>query len=273
MEKVKKLRAATGAGMLDCQKALRESGDDIDAAIEFLRKKGLAKAAKKSDRTASEGLISVSLTSEGNKYGLVELNCETDFVARNPDFHSAAKELAEHARDTSFSSLEDFLAKSFHKSSVEDHLKLLISKFGENTVIGKAVSEETKGFFESYIHSNGKLAVIVEAEGEYNSENRGKARDVAMHIAAMSPQFLDESSVDSLALEKEKEIYRAELAGSGKPEQVIDRIVEGKIGKYYQEVCLVKQKFVKDPNLTVADYVGNLKLLSFKRVVLGENWE
>ena len=272
MEKVKKLRSLTGAGLLDCQKALREVDGDVDAAIDLLRKKGIMKAAKKSDRIASEGAIAVSLSDDGKRYGVVELNCETDFVARNEKFRSAANELAEHARDNDFNSLDNFLSSSFHGTTIEEHIKILISTFGENTVVRRANSRSTDGHFESYIHSDSKIAVLIEFEGDYSNENRAVARDVAMHAAAMSPLFLDEGSVDASSLEKEREIYRAELSSSGKPSEVIERIIEGKIGKYYQDVCLLKQKFVKDSNITVADYVkGKIKLISFERMVLGEN--
>jgi len=151
MEKVKKLRSLTGAGMLDCQKALREVDGDVDAAIDLLRKKGIMKAAKKSDRIASEGAIAVSLSDDGKRYGVVELNCETDFVARNEKFRSAANELAEHARDNDFNSLDNFLSSSFHGTTIEEHIKILISTFGENTVVRRANSRSTDGNFKGTI--------------------------------------------------------------------------------------------------------------------------
>lgn len=263
MKEIKSLRAITGAGILDCKSALVESNGDIDKAIEILRKRGLSKAAKKSSRRASEGYISLAFAD--GRYGMVELNCETDFVARNQDFKDATQKLAQHLMSSNLKSVEELLSSDLDDLKVEEHLKHLISKFGENIVIGSAFSSLTDGLFEGYIHSNGKLAVVVEGEGD-----RVVAKDVAMHIAAMSPSFLDKSSVDSETLDKEREIYRAELESSGKPAAVIDRIVEGKINKYYEQACLLNQKFVKDSSLSVEEYIeGKFKIFSFRRYVLG----
>lgn len=268
MSQIKKLRAMTNAGILDCKKALDESNNDIDVAVDILRKKGLSKATKKGNREASDGVVSLSFDISMKSYAMVELNCETDFVARNSAFKNAASVLSDHALSIGAKSSSDLLKSDMDGEDVEKHIQSLISTFGENTVVGRAISETTEGFFEGYIHSNDKLAVVVEAE---ELDNRDILRDIAMHIAAMSPLFLDKDAVDEETLKKEREIYREELLSSGKPEAVIDRIVEGKISKYYENSCLMKQKFVKDSSVTVEEYVkGKVKILSFKRYQLGE---
>ena len=269
MSNVRELREITGAGIVDCQKALKEAGS-VEAAIDILRKKGLAKAAKKGGRATAEGLIYSHVSEDRKKFSLIELKCETDFVARTDNFKSAVKVLATEAMNNNSKDREEFLGATIDGQTVEDYIKGLIAQFGENTVLGRVVSGETSGFHQSYIHSNNKLSVIIEADGEANEKNLAITKDIAMHAAAMSPLFLNKSEVDSSVLEKEKEIYRAELASSGKPEGVIERIVEGKISKFYESSCLLEQKFVKDPSLSVAEYAKDLKILSFIRLVLGE---
>lgn len=269
MEDVRELRSKTGAGIVDCQKALKEAGS-LELAIEVLRKKGLSKAAKKEGRVAAEGIVYSTISNDLKSFAILELKCETDFVARTDDFKGAIKLLAEKAIEYKSKDREEFLGKDIDGSTIENHVKELVAKFGENTLLGRVSTGNTNGFYESYSHSNDKLSVVVEIEGENNEQNRAKAKDVAMHIAAMSPAFLDETSVDKSVVDKEREIYRAELVSSGKPEGVIDRIVDGKIAKYYEASCLLNQKFVKDPSLTVAQYLKDIKVLSFLRFKLGE---
>lgn len=269
MEDVRELRSKTGAGIVDCQKALKEAGS-LELAIEILRKKGLSKAAKKEGRVAAEGLVHSIISDDFKSFAILELKCETDFVARTDDFKNSIKSLTEKALEYKSKDRDALLSSDINGVSIQDNIKGMVVRFGENTLLGRVSTGTTNGFYQNYSHSNDKLSVIVEIEGENNDQNRIKAKDVAMHIAAMSPAFLDETSVDSSVLEKEREIYRAELVSSGKPEGVIDRIVDGKISKYYEASCLLNQKFVKDSSITISEYMKDVKIVSFLRFKLGE---
>jgi elongation factor Ts len=270
MNDIKKLRSITGAGMLDCSNALKESNGDIDEAVSMLRKKGLAKAAKKMDRPTSEGVLSLALSKDLDKYSIISLSCETDFVAKNSAFIDSADRISAKGIKSSATNIEEFKNDSIDNTTVEDYVKSLINSFGENIVLGLFENISSTNHFEYYKHSNNKLAVVVEFEG--SMDKRDVVKNVAMHIAAMSPAFLDSNSVDSETLVREKEIYQAELKDSGKSQSVIDKIVEGKVNKYLEASCLLYQKFVKDNNLTVSEYVSSndVKIISFKRYILGE---
>ena len=265
MQNLKKLREITGAGLQDCQKALVEANNDIDKAMDLLRLKGLSKAAKKVDRVASEGVIATYILDD-KAFAMLELNCETDFVARNSEFNQAAEAIAKVAAQYQ---TKDLLSQKIGKDSVEEYMKGLIAKFGENIVLGKVVFGKTSGFYQSYVHYNLKIGVVLEVIGE-SSEAKDRAREVAMHAAAMAPMFLDEGSVSSSALGRERAIYLEELKSVNKPDVVKAKIVDGKIDKFYESACLVRQKLISNSEVTVKEYMKGLQLVSMYRFVLGE---
>ncbi len=238
LEIIKEVRIATGAGIVDVKKALEEAGGDKDKAIENLRKAGAKIAAKKSERSTKEGVI--SFVKEGNKISVVGLNCETDFVARNENFIEAvnnfAKELLEKGKN-------EF--KTFAEDKIKDEL---IVKIGENMQLADfdIFEGETIGI---YLHSNNKVASVVVLEGG----NEELAKDIAMHATAMSPKYLSPEDVTEDTINKEKEIYTEQLKKEGKPEDIIEKIMDGKVAKFYTEVCLLKQTFVKDDKKTIEE--------------------
>jgi len=278
---VKGLRERTGAGMMDCKKALAEAEGDIEKAIDLLREKGLAKAVKRAGRETSEGTVAMAL--EGNAGGLVELGCETDFVAKTDDFQALAKELAAAvASSQGLEGPEQLLELERGGEKLADRIAAAIGRLGENVVLKRqarlAVGEGRVG---GYIHAGGKLGVIVALEtGAKGPVVESLARDLAMHVAAADPQPLavDRDGVPKQAIEKEAELFRRQAAQEGKPEKVIDKIVEGRIRKYYSEVCLLEQAFVKDPDKTiqtlldeVSDQLGQpVTVAGFVRFRLGE---
>ena len=273
-ELVKKLRDKTGAGMMDCKKALDESNGDLEKAIEILRKKGAATAAKRADKTANEGII-VSKVSDDAKYGiLVEINCETDFVARGEDFVNFANSIAQIVFDKSPKSVEELLTLS-HPSgkTVADALSELVGKVGEKTEIRRIYTVKTDGaFLESYIHMGSKLGVLVEFGAEFTPANKTIARDIAMQVAAMNPIVVSRDKVSKELLDKEVEIYRQQAKNEGKPEQIAEKIATGRLEKYFQEVVLLEQSFIKDAGKAVKDLLSpNVTVKQFKRFQLGES--
>jgi elongation factor Ts len=253
LQTVKQLREQTGAGMMDCQKALAEAGGDLSQAVEILRKKGLEKAGKKAERSTKEGLI--ALAKEGNKVAVVGLACETDFVARNEDFIQAVKEMSQKLLTTD---LESF--KTWAEEKIKNEL---IVKIGENMRL--SASEVLIGeVIGTYLHSNKKVAAAVVLTG--GSEEL--AVDLAMQVTAMSPKYLKPEDIPAEELAKEKEIYREQMAAQGvdnKPEVVKEKIIEGKLGKYYAEVCLLKQQFIKDDKMTVEQLLDEAEVVKFSR--------
>ena len=273
---VKELRERTGAGMMDCKKALTEVEGDIEKAIDYLREKGIAKAAKKSGRTAAEGLIFDGVSADHKAAVLLEFNSETDFVAKNDEFKALGHKLVEVALQPSVNTLEELNAYVLENGkTVETTVTELIAKIGENMSIRrfeKVTSEE--GFVTTYNHLGGKLGVIVAMTGEATEANVVKAKDIAMHVAAMDPKYLDRSVVTTDDLEREREIARHQLEQEGKPAQIIEKILVGKMNKFYEENCLVDQIFVKAENKeTVAQYAGDMKVVSFTRYKVGEGIE
>ncbi len=231
LQQIKKLRNMTGAGMMNCQKALEETKGDIEQAIEILRKKGEKIALKKADRKASEGVI--ALSEKENKIALIILNCETDFVAKNKDFIATAQELADK--------LLELGAEKF-SAWAEDKIKdALIVKIGENIQLNKfeIISGDILGY---YLHANNKVASVV----SLNKGNQELAREIAMHVTAMNPIYLKPEDIPEDILAKEKEIYIEQLEAEGKPEEIIEKIIQGKLNKFYQENCLLKQEYIKD---------------------------
>ena len=270
---VKELRERTGAGMLDCKKALEEMGT-IDKAIDYLREKGIAKAAKKAGRTAAQGLIFTLEAADAKTAVVLEFNSETDFVAKNPEFVEFGNALVEKKKKKGLSTIEELKAASFQDTTVEGHLTNLIAKIGENMNLRRLEVVKTEGFVTTYNHLGGKLGVIVEMSGEATEANVTKAKDIAMHVAAMDPKYLESSQVSTDDLDKEREIARKQLLEEGKPEAIVEKILVGKMNKFYEDNCLVNQIFVKAvAKETVAQYAGDIKVLSFKRYKVGEGIE
>ena len=273
---VKELRERTGAGMMDCKKALQANDGDMDKAIDFLREKGIAKAVKKAGRIAAEGLIFDAVSADHKKAVLIEFNSETDFVAKNDEFKQFGQNLAELAIAKDIKTVEDLAAAEYKDGkTVAQAVTDLIAKIGENMNIRRIHETVSKdGFVATYSHLGGKLGVIVEMTGEATEENITKARDIAMHAAAMDPKYLNKDQVTAEDLEHEKEIARKQLEGEGKPAQIIEKILVGKMHKYYEENCLVDQIYVRAENKeTVAQFAKPLAVLSFARFKVGDGIE
>ncbi|MBO6243229.1 MAG: elongation factor Ts, partial [Clostridia bacterium] len=244
---VKELREKTGAGMMDCKKVLTETDGDMEKAIELLRERGIAKAAKKSGRIAAEGLVEAYISDDKKTGAVVEVNSETDFVAKNDEFKTFVMNVAKQVVETNPKDVEELLAQKSivePEKTVNEVLVEKIATIGENLNIRRFQRFETNGFVEKYIHGDGKIAVLVNME-----KGTGEvAKDVCMQIAAARPEYLNEQAVPADRLEKEKEILKAQTMNEGKPEAIAEKIVLGRIGKFYSEVCLVDQEFVKDPS-------------------------
>ena len=265
---VKNLREKTGAGMMDCKKALVETNGDEKAAADWLREKGIAKAAKKSGRIAAEGAVA-AYVSEGKVGVLLEVNCETDFAANNEAFRELEQKIAELIAASDPKDLEALKASKIDGKTVEELVTEATATIGEKISIRRFVRYETKGKIASYIHMSGKIGVLVELDG--GDDQLGK--DIAMQIAASSPLAVDRTGVAAEDLEHEKEVLRKQALEEGKPEKIVDKMVEGRINKYYKEVCLVEQIFVKDSEKTVKDVLNGVKVLRFTRYQLGEGIE
>ncbi|WP_294402218.1 translation elongation factor Ts [uncultured Clostridium sp.] len=256
---VKELREMTGAKMMDCKKALVETEGNIEKAIEFLREKGLADAAKKSGRVAAEGIVKTYISEDKKKGSVVEFNCETDFVAANDEFVAFAERLAEMAVETGVETVEALLNEKFNaETTVSDALKALIAKLGENMTVRRFTTFAIEnGVVKSYIHGGGRIGVLVEVACDTASDVLDEvAKEVCMQIAAANPLFLSEDQVDAASIEKEKEIYRVQALNEGKPENIVEKMVEGRIKKYYKEVCLLDQLWVKDNDKTIAKFLA-----------------
>lgn len=255
---VKELRERTGAGMMDCKKALTETNGDMEKAVEVLREKGLAAAAKKAGRVAAEGIVKTFISEDMKKGAMVEVNCETDFVADNAEFIEFAGKVAEMAANNDVSTVEELVALKYNDDkTVQEVLTELIAKIGENMTVRRfeKVAVEN-GVVQSYIHGGGRIGVLVQLACDSNSSELTQvAKDVCMQIAAANPLFLTENEVDSKALETEKEIYRAQALNEGKPEKIVEKMVEGRIKKYYKEVCLLNQPWVKDADKSISKYL------------------
>ena len=273
---VKELRERTGAGMMDCKKALMENDGDMDKAIDYLREKGIAKAVKKAGRIAAEGLIFDAVSADHKRAVLIEFNSETDFVAKNVEFKEFGKKLAEIAITNNVKTIEALNEAEIEAGkTVAQAVTDLIAKIGENMNIRRIHETEAKdGFVATYSHLGGKLGVIVELSGEATEANITKARDIAMHVAAMDPKYLNSSEVTTADLEHEKEIARKQLEAEGKPVQIIEKILVGKMNKFYEENCLVDQIYVRAENKeTVAKFAAPSTVLSFARYKVGDGIE
>lgn len=283
---VKELRERTGAGMMDCKKALGETDGDMERAIEVLREKGLAAAAKKAGRIAAEGIVTTYITEDMKIGAVVEVNCETDFVAANEDFKALAENVAKMAANTSATTVEELLAEKYiadENITLQEAVTALIAKLGENMSVRrfeKFVVEN--GVIQSYIHGNGKIAVLVQLACDKQDEVlKVVAKDLAMQVAAANPLFLNKDKVDNAALETEKEIFRVQALNEGKPENIVEKMVMGRINKYYKEVCLVEQVWVKNGDYTIAKYLqeegkkigATIDVVRFARFERGEGIE
>ena len=271
---VKDLREKTGAGMMDCKKVLTETDGDMEKAIELLRERGIAKAAKKSDRVAAEGLVDAYVTEDGKIGAVVEVNAETDFVAKNDEFKSFVADVAKQIALTNPANVEELLAaKSIveEDKTVQEVLTNKIATIGENMSIRRFARYETTGLVEKYIHGEGKIGVLVELENG-NSE---LAKDICMQIAAAKPEFLDRESVPAERVEKEMEILKAQAMNEGKPAEIAEKMVQGRIGKFYSEICLVDQEFVKNPDMKIKQLLKEkgATINRFARLEKGEGLE
>ena len=270
-ELVKQLREKTGAGMMDCKKVLTETNGDEEKAIELLRERGIAKAAKKSDRIAAEGLVTTYVTADQKVGAVVEVNAETDFVAKNEEFRNFVADIAKQVAEKNPATVEELLAQTSMvetDKTIQDVLTNKIATIGENMSIRRFERFESNGLVESYIHGDGKIGVLVEME----NGNTELAKDVCMQIAAARPEYLDRDSVPADRVAHEMEILKAQAVNEGKPEAVAEKIVQGRINKFYGEICLVEQDFVKDPDQTVGKLVESkgAKIVRFARFEKGE---
>ncbi|MCQ4637888.1 translation elongation factor Ts [Anaerovorax odorimutans] len=281
---VKQLREMTGAGMMDCKKVLVETDGDIDKAVELLREKGLAKAAKKAGRIAAMGLVKTAFAADGKAAAIVEVNSETDFVAKNEEFINFVDTLAKMALENDAADMDAFMALPYEgEGTVQDALNNKIATIGENMNIRRFQKLAAPGVvYTGYIHGGGTIGVIVGLETEATAEEIAvTGKDVAMQVASMNPKFLDETQVDPAWLESETEIAKQQLLNEGKKEELLDRIIPGKIKAILKEVCLVDQKFVKNSDLTVAQYVAeagkelgkDMKVAEMVRFEVGEGIE
>lgn len=255
---VKELREQTGAGMMDCKKALTETNGDMAKAVDVLKEKGLAAAAKKSGRVAAEGIVKTYITEDNKTGAMIELNCETDFVAINDDFVSFADRIAKLVAEGNFSTVEEVLTAELEAGkTVQTLLTELIAKIGENMSLRRFEKFSVEnGIVKDYIHGDGRIGVMVELACEKSSDILDTlAKDICMQIAAVNPMYLSQADVDMAALESEKEIFRAQALNEGKPEKIVEKMVEGRIKKYLKEVCLLDQAWVKDGDMSISKLV------------------
>ncbi|MFY9421927.1 MAG: translation elongation factor Ts [Bacilli bacterium] len=268
---VKELRDKTGAGMMDCKKALTETNGNIEEAIVWLREKGIMKAQKKTDRIAAEGLVAAVIS--GNKAVVYEVNSETDFVARNEYFQELVQKIGEAILASGANNTDEALQAQSELGTVNDLIINATATMGEKITLRRVtLLEKTDSqVFGHYSHGGGRIVVVSILEGG----NEEVAKDVCMHVAAMNPKYLDRDSVDKDFLEKEREILKQETLNEGKPAQIVDRIVEGKLNKTLKNICLVDQEFVKNPDQTIGQYVksNNSKIVNFVRLEVGEGIE
>ena len=271
---VKELREKTGAGMMDCKKVLTETDGDMEKAIELLRERGIAKAAKKSGRVAAEGLVEAYISEDGKVGAIVEVNSETDFVAKNEEFKTFVMNVAKQVVEKNPKDVEDLLNQeaTFEAGkTVNEALVGKIATIGENLRIRRFARFESKGLLESYIHGDGKIAVLINmAKGD-----KEVAKDLCMQIAAARPEYLNEQSVPAERVEKEKEILKVQTMNEGKPEAIAEKIVQGRIRKFFEEICLVDQVFVKDSNMKVSELLKqkDAEVVEFARFEKGEGIE
>ena len=268
---VKELREKTGAGMMDCKKVLTETDGDMEKAAELLRERGIAKAAKKSDRIAAEGLVYCYVTDDKKVGVVIEVNAETDFVAKNQEFKTFVEETAKQIAVKNPVDVDALLSQpsmNDESKTIQDILTDKIATIGENMSIRRFVRYESTGIVGSYIHGDGKIGVLVDCP----TGSEDVARDVCMQIAAARPEYLDRNSVPADVVAHEMEILKAQAMNEGKPEAIAEKMVQGRIGKFYSEICLLEQPFVKDPDMKIEKYLESkdTQIIKFARFEKGE---
>ncbi|MBS4217722.1 elongation factor Ts [Bacillus sp. FJAT-49711] len=270
---VKELREKTGAGMMDCKKALTETNGNMEEAIDFLREKGIASAAKKADRIAAEG--TTFILSKGNDAVILEVNAETDFVAKNENFQSLVKELAEHLLENKPASVEEALEQKMDNGQiVSEYVNAAIAKIGEKITLRRfeVKTKADNGAFGEYLHMGGRIAVLTVLEG---TTDEAVAKDVAMHIAAINPKYISRDQVSEEETEHERQVLTQQALNEGKPENIVAKMVEGRLRKFFEDICLLDQTFVKNPDQKVRQFVESNggKVVEFIRFEVGEGLE
>lgn len=270
---VKELREKTGAGMMDCKKALVQTDGDIDAALDFLREKGLSSASKKADRIAAEGITSI--LEEGNEAVIYEVNAETDFVAKNEGFQTLVKEIGEHLLATKPATIDEANASTMSNGlSVADHISNAIAKIGEKITLRRFEirTKSDSDSFGPYLHMGGRIGVLVVLEGSSDSQ---AARDIAMHIAALNPKYISRDEVSADEVERERKVLTEQALNEGKPEKIVEKMVEGRLGKYFEDICLLDQAFVKNSDQKVREFAASVggTVAEFIRYEVGEGIE
>jgi len=271
---VKELREKTGAGMMDCKKALEETDGNLEEAIDFLRKKGSAQAAKKAGRIAAEG--STSITVDGNTAVLLEVNCETDFVTKNDTFKQLLDDLGKHLIKEQPANAEEALQQKLAGTdeTIEAHINSIISTIGEKISLRRfaIVNKTDADVFGSYLHMEGSIGALTVVEG---STDDALARDIAMHVAAINPTYVSRDDVPEEEVNREREILKSQALSEGKPEHIVEKMVEGRLGKFFEEICLLDQNFVKDPDVKVKKYLSekDAAVKAFVRYQVGEGIE
>ncbi|MGX1264616.1 elongation factor Ts [Rossellomorea marisflavi] len=270
---VKELREKTGAGMMDCKKALTETGGDMEKAIDFLREKGIAKAAKKADRIAAEGTTFIA--SEGNTAIILEVNAETDFVAKNENFQNLVKELSAHLLATKPASVEEAMDQKMENGSVvSEFINAAIAKIGEKLTLRRFEirTKDDNAAFGEYLHMGGRIAVLAVVEG---TTDAAVAKDVAMHAAALNPKYVSRDQVSAEEVAHEREVLKQQALNEGKPENIVEKMVEGRLSKYFEDICILDQPFVKNPDQKVRQFLESHKatLTDFTRYEVGEGLE
>jgi elongation factor Ts len=273
-KQVKELREKTGAGMMDCKKALTETDGDMDKAIDFLREKGIAKAAKKADRVAAEGLAHI--VTDGNFSAIIEINSETDFVSKNENFIKMVDQIAKHILNNKSASVEEALGQTFEGSddTLQGFINTQIGKIGEKISLRRFVILESgeNEAFGTYIHMGGRIAVLTLLKG---TKDEQIAKDVAMHTAALNPKYVSREEVSEEEVTREREVLKQQALNEGKPEKIVDKMVEGRLGKFFEETCLNEQAFVKDSDQKVGKFVASkgAEIKTFYRYEVGEGME
>lgn len=271
---VKELREKTGAGMMDCKKALEETNGDMEKAIDYLRETGSAQAAKKADRIAAEG--STYISTEGNDAVLLEVNCETDFVTKNETFQKLLVELGNHILAKKPADLEEALNQEMEDKgqTVQKYIDSIVATIGEKIELRRFVvkTKSDDAVFGTYTHMGGRIGALVVLDG---TTDEAVAKDVAMHIAAVNPSYISREDVAEDEVNREKEVLKTQALNEGKPEKIVEKMVEGRLGKFFEDICLLEQDFVKDPDLKVKQFVSNANATvnSFVRYEVGEGIE
>ncbi|CDQ19716.1 translation elongation factor Ts [Halobacillus karajensis] len=271
---VKELREKTGAGMMDCKKALTETDGDMDKAMEWLREKGISKAAKKADRIAAEGSAAIEIS--GNTAVLLEVNCETDFVTKNDHFKDLLKELGQHLLSQKPATVEEALEQKLHGDGevLSSYITDRVAKIGEKISLRRfAIKEKTDNdAFGAYLHMGGNIGVLTVLEG---STDESAAKDVAMHVAAVNPRYVSREEIPQEEADQEREMLKTQAMNEGKPENIVEKMVEGRLNKFFEEICLLDQSFVKDPDQKVKQFVASTggQITGFNRFEVGEGME